>query len=306
MENKIDFIGDIHGNADYLIKLLKKLGYKYNGKHWEHKSRKAFFLGDYIDRGPKQLETIKIVKNMCDNNQAQAIMGNHEFNAIAWFLQDENGDFLRSHEEKHLKQHKMFLEEINDKQHKEIVEWFLTLPIWVETEKYRAVHACWCNESIKKLKNHLNNGTIETKSNFIKIYQDKTLLESLKILLKGPKVKLEPGIHFYDEYGNLRNKIRIKWWGKEQTTFKDAALLPEKTKEKISNKPLQNNYHYTDKKPIFFGHYWMSSEQPTILRENIVCLDWSIAGKSEHKKLCSYRWNGEKKLSNNKLVWVQA
>ena len=49
----IDFIGDIHGHADKLEELLVKLGYvKVNGAY-SHPERKALFVGDYIDRGPK-------------------------------------------------------------------------------------------------------------------------------------------------------------------------------------------------------------------------------------------------------------
>lgn len=51
----IDFIGDIHGYADELEKLLDKMGYSKRGKAWSHSNRLAFFVGDYIDRGPRQL-----------------------------------------------------------------------------------------------------------------------------------------------------------------------------------------------------------------------------------------------------------
>ena len=67
MKNKktmIDFIGDIHGHADELEALLKKMGYTKKNKIYSHPERKVLFVGDYIDRGPKIRKTLKIVKAM--------------------------------------------------------------------------------------------------------------------------------------------------------------------------------------------------------------------------------------------------
>ena len=84
-----DLIGDIHGHAKELIMLLKKLGYKNNRGFFEHsKGRKVIFLGDYIDRGKEEEKVIDIVKGMVDNNQALAILGNHEYNAICYATKD--------------------------------------------------------------------------------------------------------------------------------------------------------------------------------------------------------------------------
>lgn len=75
---KFDIIGDIHGYALELVRLLKKLGYVYDNGFYEHPEpdRKAIFVGDFIDRGPKIRETLSIVKAMVDNGTAKAVMGN--------------------------------------------------------------------------------------------------------------------------------------------------------------------------------------------------------------------------------------
>ena len=83
-----DIIGDIHGHADALKALLSDLGYAERERVWRHPDRQAVFLGDFIDRGPKQVETVGIVRRMVDAGAAQAVMGNHELNAIAWFTKD--------------------------------------------------------------------------------------------------------------------------------------------------------------------------------------------------------------------------
>jgi len=59
-----DVIGDIHGYAATLKKLLQTMGYRSTSGVFSHPTRKALFLGDYIDRGPYQEETITVVQSM--------------------------------------------------------------------------------------------------------------------------------------------------------------------------------------------------------------------------------------------------
>jgi hypothetical protein len=60
------------------------MGYSLRVHLWTHRERKAIFVGDYIDRGPADLETLYMVKKMVDAGAAYAIMGNHEYNALAF------------------------------------------------------------------------------------------------------------------------------------------------------------------------------------------------------------------------------
>ena len=80
-EMMYDIIGDIHGHAEPLKRLLRKMGYQEADGVWQHSSRKVIFVGDYIDRGPAIRETLQIVKSMTDSGHAIALMGNHEYNA---------------------------------------------------------------------------------------------------------------------------------------------------------------------------------------------------------------------------------
>lgn len=146
-----DIIGDIHGHADALGALLTDLGYRNKGGAWRHPARQALFVGDFIDRGPKQMETVSLVRRMVDAGSARAVMGNHEFNAIAWFLPDPEcpGEFLRKHHsakygDKNRKQHQAFLSAVEGSPlHEELVTWFLTLPVCLDLPDLRVIHACW-------------------------------------------------------------------------------------------------------------------------------------------------------------------
>ena len=78
-----DIIGDVHGCFDELHALLTDLGYTItatNGDiHAQHpEGRKAVFLGDLVDRGPKVPEVLKLVMSMTGAGTALAVPGNHD------------------------------------------------------------------------------------------------------------------------------------------------------------------------------------------------------------------------------------
>jgi len=72
-----DIMGDIHGHAQALKELLRKMDYKELNGVWQHSTRKIIFVGDYIDRGPAIRETLNIVRTMKENSHAITLMGNH-------------------------------------------------------------------------------------------------------------------------------------------------------------------------------------------------------------------------------------
>ena len=101
-----DLIGDIHGEAPSLRALLEKLGYSETSLGYQHPdNREVIFVGDLIDRGLWQRDVIHIVRSMVESGNAQCVMGNHEFNAIAFGTKGINGKPLREHSDKNVKQH---------------------------------------------------------------------------------------------------------------------------------------------------------------------------------------------------------
>ena len=67
--------------------------------------------------------------------------------------------------------------------------------------------------------------------------------------------------------------------------------------------PLSLQAGYSNDKPLFIGHYWMTGE-PVLITPHIACLDWSVASKLPSAKLCAYRFDGERELQQQKLIWV--
>lgn len=299
-----DLIGDIHGQAHELEALLEKLGYKRSGDCYRHESRSVIFLGDFIDRGPLQKRVLTLVRSMIESGTAKAVMGNHEYNAIAYFTPKAEGSHLRQRNDKNNRQHRAFLDAYMDNpgEWRETIEWFKTLPLWLDIEGLRVVHACWDPIFIRRIAEKYSSEAFLTDellhhSSVRGTWQ----YNAIETLLKGKEIQLPDGAFFYDKDGNRRHEIRVRWWGRG-ATYKDAYMGPESALTHIPDDPIQGD-HMIDygrgEKPVFLGHYWMEGK-PTPLAENIACLDYSVAKRGG--KLVAYRWEGEQRIDPTHYV----
>jgi len=306
-----DFIGDVHGHAVELKLLLQKLGYNSSAhKEFERNTRKVFFLGDYIDRGNYQSETIEIVRGMVKKGNAIALMGNHEFNAIAYSIKSKDcNDFLRPHNKKNNLQHEAFLKEyeFGSADYFDVINWFKTLPIYVETDEFRAVHACWNSRAIDNVSKYLNSDNSLKEEYFAKAATgENDLYTDMEILLKGLEVDLPTGESFKDKDGITRKKVRCKWWDLSLRSFKDCAIAPKETLNNLPHTEISDEVleRYKGEKPVFFGHYWHKDVAPKPLSKKAICLDYSIGKDDPIAKLACYRHDGENELCRSKTVWI--
>ena len=302
----IDFIGDIHGHAVELEALLVKLGYTKIDGSYAHPERKVLFVGDYIDRGPKIRETLQLVKAMVDNGSAIALMGNHEYNALCFHLPASVGGHVREHLIKNVIQHYATLKAFQNLQdeYEEYLEWFKTLPLYYETETFRAVHACWDKGNIEFLRKTLVNDRLTDELIYQSAIKGTPLNIALDQTLKGKEITMPLGQDFKDKDGNKRTEVRIRWWeNPAEMTYKSIAIEPL---DNLPNHAVKQSelpsteYYKRDEKAVFFGHYWLKG-QPCVFKNNVCCLDYSIAKKG---KLVAYRFNGEEKLNDSALFYV--
>ena len=88
-----DLIGDIHGCCDELEQLLTQLGYERTELEscattllqpaFRHPGgRKAVFVGDLVDRGPRVLDTVRIVASMVAAGSGICVPGNHDMKLL--------------------------------------------------------------------------------------------------------------------------------------------------------------------------------------------------------------------------------
>jgi len=303
-----DVIGDVHGHADKLVQLLHKLGYRERDGAYAHPERQAIFVGDFVDRGPQQWDTVRVARSMVETGSAQAVMGNHEFNAISWYTADPEypGEFLRQRGgekgDKNRHQHAQFLKEVEHlpAQHADMISWFKTLPLWLDLGDIRVVHACWHDEHMLSLRPELAEGQRLTDDLIVSANRKGSpTYQAIEALTKGLEIPLPSGVYFHDKDGHRREEIRIRWWDNTVKTYRDHAMLEETIRSTIPNLPLETQMVLPAcKVPTFFGHYWMAG-RPRILGDNVVCVDYS-AGKNG--PLVAYRWSGESALSDKNFV----
>ena len=87
-QGPFDIIGDIHGCFDELVQLLKELGYEISTRSdgetvvQPPQGRKAVFVGDFVDRGPKVAEVLRLVMGMQETGVAICVPGNHDVKLV--------------------------------------------------------------------------------------------------------------------------------------------------------------------------------------------------------------------------------
>lgn len=302
-----DIIGDIHGYCDPLEALLDTLGYRRVDGVYRHSQHRVIFLGDFIDRGPQQREVVELARRMLDAGTALAVMGNHEFNALAWSTPDRAGGYLRPHTEKNRRQHQAFLDAYADdpQAHARVLDWFRELPIWLDLGGLRIVHACWDPDAIASLE-AAGEGQGSLTESFLAaaVSPGGWQYTAIETLLKGKEIALPAESGYHDKEGTLRHNMRVRWWDRGATSYREAFMGPESARTHIPDDPIHGEHlieYAHDAPPVFLGHYWLEGT-PGPLASNIACLDYSVAKPGG--KMVAYRWQGEQQLCQENFVWV--
>ncbi|HEU0195942.1 MAG TPA: metallophosphoesterase [Nevskiaceae bacterium] len=311
-----DIIGDLHGQIGPLQALLKRLGYSGQvdgGWHYPAGRRQAVFVGDFVDRNPHALEVIAVVRQMVEAGEALAVMGNHEFNALAWHTADPQAPdtYLRRHSERNRVQHAAFLQEAerDPEGYAAALDWFRKLPMWLDLGMLRVAHATWLPDSLRALQalrdadGRWSNGFLVRASR-----HDDAAFDAVEATLKGLEVDLPAGVSYLDNDGRQRYRTRLRWWLHEPpATLRGALMAGPAALQQVGDAawtapwPAECGYP-ADAPPVFCGHYWLDGPCAP-LAENVACVDYSAAHPGN--KLVAYRWNGESRLSAAGFVAVR-
>ena len=303
VSGRFDLIGDIHGHAAPLRRLLGRLGYEESNGCYRHPDRRVIFLGDFIDRGPAIRETLRIVKAMVDGGAALAVMGNHEFNGLCYHTIGADGTPLRANSEKNRDQHigtlKAFAEYPDE--WRDYLAWFRKLPLYLEMGDFRVVHAAWNKSAIAALngKDRLDEVTLHKAAT-----RGTPEYGAVETLLKGREIELPEGYRFADRHGLIRSNMRTRWWvAGNGLTFRElvfpasddipALPVPAELASALTAYPV-------DAPPVFVGHYWLPGGDPKApLTNNVACLDYSVARGGP---LVAYRWDGPGPLAASGFI----
>lgn len=85
-----DLIGDVHGCYDELAGLLAELGYEVREEREGEpritvlppEGRRALFLGDLVDRGPRTPDVLRLAMGMVEAGTALCVPGNHDMKLL--------------------------------------------------------------------------------------------------------------------------------------------------------------------------------------------------------------------------------
>lgn len=296
----IDIIPDVHGQHETLLAALAGLGWRRAGSGWTHPEpdRRLLFLGDLIDRGPENAAVIRTVRSLIDGDRADLILGNHELNAMQFHTRHPGtGLPLRRNDEKNTRQHRAFLAEFppGAPETREVIGWLRTIPLLIERDGFRAVHAAWAEPTVAALRDLLPALRLDEAA----LVRSADRLDPLHALVeevtKGPETKLPPGVTFHDKDGTERDKVRLRWW-RAASTWREAALsVPDPDGIPDTDLPDQvRALTYPERaRPVLFGHYWMTGE-PRLQAPNALCLDYSAGAGGP---LMTYEMRGDGPLS---------
>ncbi len=223
------------------------------------KGRRLVFVGDLTDRGPDSPSVVELVKALIEMERAQCVLGNHELNIILGLKKFDNGWFFgEKFNDKTtgqpVIQHLLTEQEARD----EIVSFFATLPLVLQREDVRVVHACWqpemvemaseASDVLKLYEQHrfnINLGlAIRSDLQNWQKEQRHQNLNPVKVLTSGLEVKVDQP---FEASGKIRYLDRYPWW-----------------------------QDYQDETFCFFGHYSQPFGQPRG-PQKAICVDYGVA-----------------------------
>jgi hypothetical protein len=189
-----------------------------------------------------------------------------------------------------VKQHQQTLDQLEPDELRFHLEWFRRLPMWLDLDGLRVVHACWDDSAIARIsagpkeREGVTTAFLESACK-----KGAPLFAPVDITLKGKEAKLPAPLSFTDKDGHVRTEIRTRWYlPPEGHTYGTYALQSD---EIVCPVPLDQAVidaaapYSADAKPVFIGHYWLSATRPELPpRRAKVQAPEKIASDARHRR----------------------
>lgn len=319
-DGPLDVVGDVHGELDALRALMGVLGYDARGGH--PGGRRLVFVGDLCDRGPDSPGVLALARRMIEEGRAQAVLGNHELNLLresrkhgnGWFYGDDHdraaGEFGASRP-------------MDDGAQAAALAFLRELPVALQRDDLRVVHAVWDDASLARLGGELAGWTPE------RVHRDDPGPPELQAQLAA----LEPARAL--EMGRYGERLRQRGEGLPllEAVGRSDALWQRGNPMRVVTSGLEQlaarpyfaggAWRMTDRvrwwdeydheTPVVFGHYWRwmdpqargaySKGEPDLFaeaapnawvgrRRNAFCTDFSVGARYKERELgAAPPWN---------------
>lgn len=308
----LDIVGDIHGEFDALCQLMTHLGYDVDGHHPE--GRTLVFVGDFCDRGPNSPAVLALAQKLVQSGRAVAVLGNHEINLLREDAKDGSGWYFDARVER---DHEKFapFQRPTAQQRQEIMTFLSELPIALERQDLRVVHAAWQDAQIKAVRSLPQGSVRKEYDQWEQVAQRQAWASALQVRIEQELVQWPHGLEsrqlqppFLHAHAELEankqmlNPIKVLTSGVEQ-----GGTVPFFSGGKwrfAERMPWWDAY--TDPTPVVVGHYWRrvhKIDRGTVdkgdvdlfehtnpfawhgQRGNVFCVDFSAGGRWLERKL---------------------
>jgi hypothetical protein len=306
-DGPLDIVGDVHGEIDALLRLLERLGVDLDRRR---ASRPIVFVGDLVDRGPDSVAVVELVASLVEAGLAWCVAGNHELNALASEAKEGNGWLVPRPEDDVDGFHagRDFVpfpsRRATPAEASRILAFLAELPLVLERDDLRVVHACWDAEAHRQLPESGDIAAIaaafdeaitervrasglveraaaeraefaglrdphrEPTRHLVAVAEEDSIFQldnPIKLLTSGAERAVAPGKHFYVG-GKWRFVQRDRWW----------------------RNPID--------KPTVVGHYWRRRGAPIdgkvdvwdelppfAWAGNVYCVDYSVGRRFKER-----------------------
>jgi hypothetical protein len=294
-EGPLDIVGDVHGEYEVLERLLNELGYDAEGRSRD--GRRLVFLGDLVDRGPDNPAVVDAVMAMVDRGHAQCIMGNHELNILLGRPMPGNGWFIQPNAVE--KPGEFDSVRVDPAKIDDYLQFFASLPLVLENESLRLVHACWHSPSVASLKHENNRGRPVTdlyrqyeievrkklhEAELAHMVEQETRFYS--VALEDPEWSAEilPAHAEAEVIGQMANPIRVLTTG--------AMNIAEKPYFAMGTWRMAERSRwwddYEEDIPVIIGHFWRRFDSAAKRISG-------VHGRDVFEGIPSHAWMGKKK-----------
>lgn len=318
----LDIVGDIHGELHALLDLLRHLGYDADGRHPQ--SRTLVFVGDFVDRGPDSPGVVDVVQRLVEAGHARAIAGNHEINLLRHDAKDGAGWFFDARLDSDLRKYRQFARATTTLQRARIETFLNSLPLGLEREDLRVIHAAWHAPDVAKARSMPLGGARAAYDHWetqaAQIAVQRRIAERMAEEKNRWPHSLEDGerhppflqAHCDNELNKATvNPLKVLTCGLERQTH--APFFAGNKWRFVERMAWWEQY--AEPTPVVMGHYWRStlphqSTQEGLFSDispyawhgqlgNVFCVDYSVGARAQartfdqphaHMKLAALRW----------------
>lgn len=301
----LDIVGDIHGEIDALRDLMRVLGYTADGVH--PGGRRLVFVGDLSDRGPDSPAVLELVSGLVSLGLAQCILGNHELNLLRQEHKEGNGWYFDTNHD-HAENKFLDSRPLDSGKRPALRDFLAGLPIALERDDLRLVHAAWHPASIVELRSshfsalELFNNHHASAERLGEVTGLKQRSDAEKASVgeafkrRAAPVRFLPAVAAYDALMQDSNPISIATSGIERMAT--TAFYAGGKWRMVNRYPWWQDYQ--DDVPVIVGHYWrwptassraaFSKGDPDLFaglqsnecfgaKKNVFCVDFSVGAR---------------------------